>query len=216
MNKVSIFWFRRDLRFEDNCGLFHALTSAYPILPVFIFDPEIVGDIQAKDDLRIGFIYQELKQINERLKTKGSRLFVFEEAVESTFKKLFNIYEVQEVYSNEDYEPYAIQRDKKVAELCEMNGVSFNSFKDQVIFHKDEILKADGSPYLVYTPYSKKWLAAFQENEILSYSSALKFDNWYKTQWEKLFTLNSLGFKESGIEIPSREISEHTLNVYEL
>ena len=212
--KINIFWFRRDLRFQDNCGLYHALQEKLDLVPIFIFDPEILDDLSSSQDARVQFIHTELEQMNIELKSKGSRLFVFHNKVIKVFEQLLEDYDVETVFCNHDYEPYAIQRDKKVADLLAKKGVGFKSYKDQVIFEKDEILKADGGPYLVYTPYSKQWLKAFEENNIETYSSALRFESWLKAEWKPIINLEDIGFKKSEIEYPSRELKTDTLIAY--
>ncbi|MEX2379338.1 MAG: deoxyribodipyrimidine photo-lyase, partial [Vicingaceae bacterium] len=184
------------------------------VLPLFIFDPEILDDLNNRSDARLQFIHQELEQINADLKSKGSRLFVFHDDVEKAFENLLQSYEIDAVYCNCDYEPYAIQRDEKVKELLEKNGVKLKSYKDQVIYEKDDILKADGSPYLVYTPYSKQWLKAVEKQEIKVYSSALRFENWVQSDWKSIISLEQMGFKKTDIEFSSRLLKEQTLNGY--
>jgi len=212
--KINIFWFRRDLRFQDNCGLYHALQEKLDLVPIFSFDPEILDDLSSSQDARVQFIHTELEQMNIELKSKESRLFVFHDRVEKVFEQLLEDYDVETVFCNHDYEPYAIQRDKKVADLLAKKGIGFKSYKDQVIFEKDEILKADGSPYLVYTPYSKQWLKAFEEKGITTYSSALRFDSWIKAKWKPIVNLEEIGFKKTEIEYPSRELKSDTLIAY--
>lgn len=212
--KVNVFWFRRDLRLQDNCGLYHALSEGLDVLPLFIFDPEILDDLNNRSDARLQFIHQELEQINVDLKSKGSRLFVFHNAVEKVFEDLLQDCEIEAVYCNSDYEPYAIQRDEKVKELLAKNGTKLKSYKDQVIYEKDDILKVDGSPYLVYTPYSKQWLKAFEKQKIEVYSSALRFGNWLQSDWESIVSLEQMGFKKTDIEFPSRQLNEQTLKGY--
>jgi deoxyribodipyrimidine photo-lyase len=212
--KVNIFWYRRDLRLQDNCGLYHALNGKLNILPIFIFDTEILDDLNNKSDARIQFIHQELEQINEDLKSKGSRLFVFSGQVDKVFEDMLQNYEIETVYCNRDYEPYAIQRDKKITKLLEEKGAKLKSYKDQVLYEKEDILKADGSPYLVYTPYSKQWLKAFENQEIETYSSALRFEHWVQSEWQPILPLEKIGFRKTDIEFPNRELSEQTLSVY--
>lgn len=217
MNKerISIFWFRRDLRLQDNHGLSRALSGEYPVLPIFIFDKNILDDLSNKKDARVTFIHQELSKINQSLRDKESRLQVFYSYPLETFKHLFDKFDVQNVYANSDYEPYALTRDKEIASYVEEQGAIFRPYKDQVIFEKKEIVKADGTPYLVYTPYSKKWLSSLTNKHLESYTSGLMFQNWLKQKFEKIISLNEIGFEESDISIPSAVLSDHTLEVYE-
>lgn len=190
---VSVFWFRRDLRLTDNVGLHQALKSGHKVLPIFIFDQNILDELP-KNDARISFIYENLLKINNDLKKKGSGLIILHGKPVDEFKKLTFKYEIAEVFYNNDYEPYAIQRDQAVAEFCKTKGIQVRSFKDQVIFEKEEILKSDGKPYTIYTPYKNKWLAEF--NNIVNESVVTQFDSFLK--YNSIFPkLSDLGFEES-------------------
>ncbi len=157
---VSVFWFRRDLRLEDNAGLFHALNSDYPVLPLFIFDIDIL-DRLPKDDSRVSFIHEQLIQIQNELKKIDGSIAVYSGKPFEVFKKLLTEFNIKEVYTNHDYEPYTISRDKEIESLLSDNNISFHTFKDHVIYERNEIVKKDGLPYKVYTPYSKIWLEHF-------------------------------------------------------
>ena len=159
-NEIVVFWFRRDLRLHDNCGLFHALQSGYKVLPIFIFDEEILNKLP-KNDARVSFIYESLNAINKELLKIGSAVKIEKGNVFKVWKKLLNKYIIKEVYLNKDYEPYAIKRDEKLKSLFLEKRVEFKSFKDQVIFEEAEIVKNDGLPYTVYTPYKNKWLKKY-------------------------------------------------------
>ena len=153
---MNIFWFRRDLRLEDNKGLFEALNNGHQILPVFIFDTEILEQLP-KDDSRVTFIHHQLSDINSQLKQIGKSLAVFYGKPARVFEKLLSENKIQTVFTNHDYEPYARKRDLEVYQIFKGHNVEFKTYKDQVIFEKDEVAKDDGLPYVVYTPYSKKW-----------------------------------------------------------
>ena len=155
---INLFWFRRDLRLEDNAGLFHALSAGLPVLPVFIFDKNILDELEDRADKRVRFIYNVLCNIREKLKRTGSDLFVAYDYPEDFFRKLICKYEIKTVFANHDYEPYARKRDGGIKQLLTESGIDFKTYKDQVVFEKDEIAKNDGGYYTVYTPYSKKWL----------------------------------------------------------
>ena len=146
--EVSFFWFRRDLRLEDNVGLFHALQSKYSVIPLFIFDDSILDSLP-KNDARVGFIYESLSRINTQLQEIGSSLLVKKGKTQEVWQQLIQEFDVKEVFLNKDYEPYAIKRDLAICELLENNKTSCFSFKDQVIFEEKEITKADGLPYTV-------------------------------------------------------------------
>lgn len=213
--KLSIFWFRRDLRLHDNHGLSQALNGEYPVLPIFIFDPNILDDIKDKQDARVSFIHCELEKMNETLATKGSGIKCFYTSPLEVYQFLFKEYDIQEVYINADYEPYARIRDKEILDFVESQGAEFKWFKDQVIFEKKEIVKADNTPYLVYTPYSKKWLSVVTDDHLRAYPNGLTFDNWVQTPSQSIITLSEMGFEPSAIQVPPPSLSEHTLNVYE-
>ena len=152
MKNIAIFWFRRDLRLNDNKGLFFALSENENVLPIFIFDPEILSQLQ-KNDPRVQFIFETIGGLNILLAKKGKRIHLFHEKPISIFEKLLKKYAITIVYTNHDYEPYALKRDLEVATFLKKNNIAFKTYKDQVIFEKNEIVKADSNPYLVYTPY---------------------------------------------------------------
>lgn len=212
-NKVSFFWFRRDLRLDDNRGLQHALKSEYPIIPVFIFVEEILDDLPSSDP-RITFIHQQLHQIQLHLNKHSSSLYCKKGIPEKIWEEITENFDVQAVFTNEDYEPYAIKRDKKIKELLETKGVQFNAYKDQVIFEKDEIIKNDGTPYTVFTPYKNKWIDRFK--------SDFSILNEFETNWDNLQTssytlpsLSELEFKESHIKVHDFDIN-HLQNYHEV
>lgn len=202
MNKqgITIFWFRRDLRLEDNVGLFQALQSEYPVIPLFIFD-EAILDSLPKNDARVSFIHDSLSKINANLKELKSSLLVKKGKTQEVWQALLQEFYVKEVFFNKDYEPYAIQRDLAICELLESNKTAHFSFKDQVIFEEMEITKADGLPYTVYTPYKNKWLEKYQSMApVQEYDSSVKFSNFYKSNFT-FPTLEQIGFEESSIKV---------------
>src|ERR1700753_1050133 len=133
---VAVFWFRRDLRLEDNAGLYHALKGERPVLPVFIFDREILDKLEDKDDARVTFIYEQIGLLNDELKKHGSSLLVLHDKVEQAWHKFLKDYNIAAVYTNHDYEPYAKQRDVAIETLLKKNDIPLKTFKDQVIFEK--------------------------------------------------------------------------------
>ena len=196
--KVNVFWFRRDLRLKDNLGLNAALLSKNPVLGIFIFDNQITCNLP-KDDARISFIYKNLKKINKNLSLANSSLLVQKGNPLDVFNELIKIYEIESVYSNTDYEPYALDRDVKVSSFLELNKINHLQFKDQVVFDPKEVLKDDGLPYTVYTAYKNKWLSKYQQNPI-SASNTLDLSNFYKFDYNfPLFT--DLGFIDSNIKV---------------
>lgn len=207
-----IFWFRRDLRLDDNHGLYEALTSGLPVLPVFIFDTEIISKLEDSDDARLTFIHRQLRHLNQQLAQYGSGLLVGFGKPLDLFRKWMVEYQIKAVYANHDYEPYAIARDREVGRELSKHNIAFYTFKDQVIFEKDEILKSDGNPYTVYTPYSKAWkskLTALDRYPSESFThSFLPFSS-------SLPDLQTLGFKESNIDFPSSNIPEDIVRNYD-
>ncbi len=172
---ISIFWFRRDLRLEDNAGFYQALTSGYPVLPIFIFDSDILDKLP-RDDARVSFIHKTLRKINRSLKGFDSGLAVYYGKPLEVYKQLVKQYTIKAVYTNSDYEPYALERDQAIASYLKNQGIGFHSFTDHVIFETNEIVKLDGTPYVVYTPYSKKWLERFREEGLQFYHSEKHLD----------------------------------------
>lgn len=197
--KVAVFWFRRDLRLEDNVGLFNGLTSDRPVLPLFIFDQEILSSLP-KDDPRVGFIHESLGSIHKKLSSVGSALLVKNGSPKEIWTELLKEFEIEAVYTNHDYEPYAIHRDAEIGKLLEAKGVEFHTFKDQVIFEKSDVLKDDGKPYTVYTPFKNKWLSKVQPESYESVASESLLDNFMKSSAE-FPTLGEIGFEPSSIKV---------------
>jgi deoxyribodipyrimidine photo-lyase len=212
--KVNIFWFRRDLRLNDNCGLFHALSSDKKVLPIFIFDDTILSKLP-ENDARVNFIHQELENINKLLKLAGSSLAVFKGTPIDVYKNILEKFSIEAVYTNHDYEPYAIKRDSQIKDFLSTKEIQFKSYKDQVIFERNEIVKKDGTPYKVYTPYSKKWLEAFEYKGLQFYPSEDLKANFIANNNLPFLSLNSIGFKASNIKVASYKVSSTTINQYE-
>ncbi len=197
---MTIFWFRRDLRLLDNTGLNLALSESKDVQPIFIFDDDIIDEL-SKDDPRLNFIYQELLKINKELLSYNSSLKVYHGNPLKVFKELSIENPELVVYTNRDYEPYAIKRDKDINQLLLQNGSSLISCKDQVIFEKNEVVKNDGLPYTVFTPFKNKWLAKFKE-EGLHVELELNSGNFNKSS-HAFPSLKELGLEKSSIEVPS-------------
>ena len=213
MDKINVFWFRRDLRLDDNIGLYEALEQDLTVLLLFIFDKNILDELP-KDDARVNFIHDQLTSINEDLKSKGSSLLIKYDTPEKAWKEIIKDYDIEGVYTNHDYEPYARERDENIGKLLEKNDISFHTFKDQVIFEKDEVVKGNGDPYVVFTPYSKLWRKKATKQDFESVSSALYFSNFYQNKTQKFLSLKELGFEKSDVEIPSTQVSDKTLKEY--
>lgn len=196
--KTNIFWFRRDLRLDDNIGLNSALSSRNPVLGIFIFDEDIIENLP-NDDARISFIYQKLEEINKRLNTVNSSLLVIKGKPINVFNNLIKEYEIENLYSNLDYEPYAIDRDKKISDLLKKNKIHHFQYKDQVIFGPTEILKENSLPYTVFTAYKNKWLSKFKQ-ESISTEIFLNFSNFLKIK-NQFPLLSEIGFIKSKIKV---------------
>jgi len=200
---ISVFWFRRDLRLEDNTALTKALSSGYPVLPVFIFDTQIIDELPA-DDARISFIYKQLEKIHLQLVQLGSSLHIFKGSPLVVWKELLSRYEISSVYVNKDYEPYALERDRQLGDLLKSSGIAFHRFKDQVIFEEGEILKNDGKPYTVFTPYKRKWLERFRAETI---QSANEPRNGFLKSSGFIPPIEALGFAHSSIQVLPYDLS---------
>jgi deoxyribodipyrimidine photo-lyase len=212
--KVNIFWFRRDLRLEDNAGLYHALKSGNPVLPIFIFDRNILNKLEDKHDRRVEFIHAALEEIQQQLVKMGSSLQVYYGFPEEVYKKILLKYKVEKVFTNHDYEPYARERDDAVSKIFSEAGASLYRFKDQVIFEKDEVLKDDGRPYTVFTPYSKKWKSILSEFYLKRYPTEKYFTNFYKQAGHPIPSLKSMGFKAVDKPFPSRQLNKERIIHY--
>ena len=210
---MTIFWFRRDLRLEDNAGLFHALNADEKILPLFIFDSNILSELPV-DDARVTFIHHLLDKINTRLNADGKSLAIFHGEPLQIFSELVKNHKIQSVYTNHDYEPYAIARDSDIKTLLFQNGIEFKTYKDHVIFEKSEITKDDGLPYVVFTPYSKKWKEKFSRIELENYTVADKIKNIALHSYPFL-SLKDIGFTKSEIVVHDYDVSESLIRNYQ-
>ena len=214
MDKISIFWFRRDLRLHDNVALFNALKSGEKVLPIFIFDTSILDKLP-KNDARVSFIIKELRSMNEHLKSFDASIDILHGKPIEVFESLIKKYQIASVFTNQDYEPYAIRRDQEILELLKSENINFNSFKDQVIFEKNEITKKDGNPYVVYTPYSKKWIEAYEQINHTHYTSEDLLSQLYTNSKAKELTLEELGFEETNTPIKNYIFNSRIINEYE-
>lgn len=214
-NPLNIFWFRRDLRLDDNAGLYHALKKGIPVLPVFIFDTNILSKLNDKYDNRVLFIYQELERLNEELQKHGSSLLIKHGKPIEVWKELINDYHITNVFTNHDYEPYAIDRDDKVKQLLQKAEIQFHTYKDQVIFEKSEVVKDDSSPYTVFTPYSRKWKEKLKPFFYKPYPTIKYAANFYKTTPLPFPTLKQIGFEKSDFGFPERKVVNNTIKHYD-
>ncbi len=214
--KKIIYWFRRDLRLEDNHGLFKALNSGFEVIPIFIFDKEILGYFNDPNDPRVTFIHERLTHINERLKEYGSCLETYYDNVLDAYKEIISKHKnIEAVYTNKDYEPRTRLRDEKVKDLLFSHEIGFESFKDHVIFEEKEIVKADGKPYTVYTPYKRRWLENLKESNYEAFKSEKHLDKLFKMKNKKIISLKEMGYQESTIKIPKAEIKKGKLKDYD-
>jgi len=214
MEKIAIFWYRRDLRLHDNAGLYHALKGDLPVLPLFIFDKNILDALEDRQDRRVTFIHQQIQRLSEELKKLGSSILVKYGKPEEVWIEILQQYEVKAVYTNHDYEPYARERDAKISRLLSSRNIPFYTFKDQTIFEKDEILKDDGKPYTVFTPYSRKWKKQLNDFFLKSYPNEKYFYRFLKISSLPLIRLQEMGFVESDYRFPTSEIRQELLVRY--
>jgi deoxyribodipyrimidine photo-lyase len=210
---MVIFWFRRDLRLDDNHALFKALKSGYDVLPIFIFDSNITNKLN-QNDHRLNYINNVLDGLNKRLSENKKKIYIYKGDPIEIISKLIIKLKIKEIYLNKDYEPYAIDRDDKIEKLCVANNVSYNSFKDHVIFEEDQIVKKDGTPYVVYTPYSRKWIEKFQSNQLYSYPSELNLGSFVDS--DKIREVNYLmEFEKNIISPKTYNLNKDLIDKYE-
>lgn len=214
MNAVGIFWHRRDLRIEDNAGLYKALKSGLSIVPIFIFDSNILDELPA-DDQRVLFIHQEIEKLQKAYRSIGSDLTVFHGTPQEVFEKLTNKWTVKKVFTNRDYEPYAKDRDQAIYSLLKERNIEFVGAKDHVIFEKDEVLKNDGMPYTVFTPYANKWRATLTAFHLKSYPTQKYSDALASIDAPELMSLDALGFEgNQKVTFPTPTWQTSTLQEY--
>ena len=215
IKEVSIFWFRRDLRLEDNAGLWKALKSGHPVVPIFIFDRNILNKLEDKSDARVSFLHQRLKELQYQLKAMGSTLHVFYGTPAEAMNTLSQTYTVKGVFLNRDYEPYARERDEFVFNYWREHDVPMVGAKDHVIFEKNEVVKADGTPYLVFSPYGKTWRKKLTDYHAKAYPNAKYFKHFFKQQPIAIPTLESMGFTGTEVSLPSSRVDESIIKTYD-
>ncbi|MEP7169607.1 MAG: deoxyribodipyrimidine photo-lyase [Bacteroidota bacterium] len=212
---VCIFWFRRDLRLEDNAGLYNALNCGIPVLPIFIFDKSILDQLEDKSDRRVTFIYRQLALINIELQKHNASLKIFYDTPQAACQVLFKEFDVKAIYTNCDYEPYAKKRDAEIEILCVQHGIDFIACKDQVIFEKDEIVKDDETPYTIFTPYSKKWKLKFRQTKVQPFNSENHCNNFFKKSFS-FPSLKSIGFEVNTLHLPGPQVDKSTILNYHI
>lgn len=209
-SSTTLFWFKRDLRVQDNAGLYHALKENKEVLPIFIFDTNILNELDDKSDKRVEFIHQSLSLIKTQLEEIGSSLLVLHGDPVAIYKKL----NPMAVYTNRDYEPYARKRDEEVGEILTEKGSALKTFKDHVIFEKNEVLKDDGKPYTIFTPYSRKWKLKLNKFFLKSYPTEMYFTSFKKVKPLCMLSLQDIGFERTGSLFPERIIKQSIIEHY--
>ncbi|HMQ74533.1 MAG TPA: deoxyribodipyrimidine photo-lyase [Flavobacteriales bacterium] len=212
---VTIHWFRRDLRLEDNHGLFRALSEHGEVLPLFIFDTDILDRLENRHDRRVDFIHRALSGLQEHLVNRGSTLLVEHGRPTEVWKRLLERYEVKAVTANHDHEPYANARDKAVNDLLAARGIAFRTFKDISIFERSEVVKDDGGPYTVFTPYMRKWRSLFRPEHAEAFPSGKLVDAFHRTEPLPLPSIEQIGFGPTDLRIPPTSVSDDLLRHYE-
>jgi len=215
MEKINIFWFRRDLRLEDNTGLSHAYTQEKNVLPIFIFDEDILDKLEDKKDARVEFIHDQVTRISRELEAFNSSILVKYGKPAEIFRALLENYDIQAVYTNRDYEPYGKERDAQIEEILKEKGIPFFDFKDQVIFEKEEIQNGSGEFYKVFTPYSRVWKSKFQAAKIKTVSLDKGKNTFFPTPPLPIIGLEEMGFEKTAISIPDLEIDKPLIQKYD-
>jgi deoxyribodipyrimidine photo-lyase len=214
LDTIGLFWFRRDLRLDDNVGLYHAIKNETKVLPIFIFDSDILNRLP-KEDPRVCFLHQRIEELNQQLAESNKKIHVFHGKPTDVFRKVLSLISVNSVYTNRDYEPYATHRDAEVKALLSENDVSFSTYKDHVIFERDEVVKSDGTPYRVYTPYSRVWLNIFDRQEHLKSHRIDGFEKLTTLPDHNNPALTEIGFTTSKITAPHYNTSDEIIDQYE-
>ncbi|MFN5325472.1 MAG: cryptochrome/photolyase family protein [Bacteroidota bacterium] len=212
--KCNFFWFRRDLRLADNHGLFEALSAGKPVQCVFIFDRNILDKLTNREDARVTFIHDQLMLMDSELKKNGGSILSFFGTPEEAWAHWCENFEIDSVFTNHDYEPYARQRDESVQNLLTYSGVQFKSFKDQVIFEKSEVVKDDGLAYTVFTPFKNKFYKTLSDSALKPYPSEKLLDKVLQNKSNSIHDLKSMGFGRPNIPFPPVEIREGILEHY--
>lgn len=211
---IRLFWFRRDLRLHDNTALFQALQGEVPVLPLFIFDSQILGKLPNASDARVAFIHHTLLGLKAMLQKQGSDIRILHTTPLAAFQQLMNEFSIEAVYCNDDYEAYAQERDQAVASLLADHRIPFHRLKDHVLFEKSEVMKDDGKPYTVFTPYSRKWKSHLNDETLRHYPSEKHLHRLQQTAVLPMPTLGELGFTKTDLLFPASDIQEQILETY--
>ncbi len=208
-------WFRRDLRLEDHAALYHALRSGLPVIPVFIFDRSILDRLEDRYDRRVEFIHHALSAMQEKCRAVGTTMIVRYGHPFEIWNDLCREFTIRHVYTNHDYEPYSMKRDQEIRALLNEQGCVLHTFKDQVIFEKDEILSGTKTPYTVFTPYSKKWREQLRTTMADPYPSDKYIHGFAKMASQDIPSLKSMNFFSTGATFPSKVIRESIVKTYD-
>jgi deoxyribodipyrimidine photo-lyase len=211
---VHICWLRRDLRLHDNAALYHALKEGIPVIPVFVFDRSILDKLIDKQDRRVEFIHLAITAMQQQLQQLGSSLEVFYGFPAEVFQQLAEKYTIKKVFANHDYEPYAKERDEAIQQQLKAAGILFHTCKDQVIFEKDEVVKDDGKPYTVFTPYSRKWKAKLNEDFLKAYPLEQFTSNFHQQPAQPIPSLAEMGFTPTGLPFPPSSTQKEIIKQY--
>lgn len=214
MEAINIFWFRRDLRLNDNAGLYNALKAGKPVIPIFIFDKNILDKLEDKADRRVEFIHAALEEMQNSLTAIGSSLEVYYGTPVEVYKKLLAKYTIEKVFANHDYEPYAFERELTIVNLLKDHQASLLTFKDQVLLEKAEVIKDDGKPYTVFTPYSRKWKSVLTDQHLKPFETKQYFKNFYQQPPQQIPSLASMGFVAVDKPFPSKALQEELIKKY--
>jgi deoxyribodipyrimidine photo-lyase len=219
MEKENAFWFRRDLRLEDNKGLYYALQENLPLRGYFVFDTKILNLLEDKSDARVSFIHQQIDRIHSELSKQGSTLEVFHGTPEQAWGYWMQKYPIQHLFYNEDFEPYALQRDQTIDCMAAKQGIGIRKYLDHLIFYPSEVTKDDGKPYTVFTPYAKKWKKrwedSFEKNPQNLYFPSQEHKNYVQTASMPIPTLSSMGFTDSTISFPPISVPQSLIRNYQ-
>ncbi len=213
MEEIAVFWFRRDLRIDDNLGLYQALKSGFKVLPVYIFDPEIWSRYTDVDNRQLHFIRNAVYQLKQELIDLNSDLLVFEDLPPVVFQNLINEYNVKMVFANEEFDPFSIQRDRKISEFLNSNGITLNLFTDHLIHKPGVILKPDRSPYTIFTPFSKQWKLALKDQNLVPFPVTSLISNLYTPK--KVSNFKKLKTQQTILSPINREIPTEIIQTYD-
>jgi len=216
MKQLTLVWLRRDLRLNDNHALYLALKEKQDVMPLFIFDRQILDALEDKRDARVTFIYDTLSELKRQLEQMGSSLLVRYGQPAEVFRELLSSYKVEAVFWNRDYEPYTRERDEQVHNLLRAHQAEVNTCKDQVIFEGDEVLKDNGKPYTVFTPYMNKWKRVFDGMALENYDIKEHSHAFHRTSPLPVPSLASMGFQRSERAFPSSRFDESVIRHYDV